>query len=79
MGSAFTFLLVRQVRLFQDVLALVIEDQVSTLGVATLVRAEHDVVRRRITKGGGITELGANLDVATTALDVLLVFGLQKI
>merc|ERR1719272_1421346 len=44
MGGAVTVLLVRQIALFQNVLALVIEDQVSPLVVPALVGAKHDVV-----------------------------------
>jgi len=32
-----------------------------TFGVATLVRSKHDVVRRRISKSGGIAKFGAHL------------------
>jgi hypothetical protein len=77
MGSSFTFLLVGQVRLLQDVLALVIEDEVGALGVPALVRPKHDVVRGRITEGGGIAQLGANLHIATATLNVLFILGLQ--
>ena len=46
------------------------------LGVAALVRAEHDVVRRGVSESLGVAELGADLDVAAAALDVLLILGL---
>mmetsp|Transcript_81898 Transcript_81898/g.264360 ORF Transcript_81898/g.264360 Transcript_81898/m.264360 type:complete len:411 (-) Transcript_81898:74-1306(-) len=74
--SALALLLVGQVRLLQHVLALVVEDQVSPLGVAALVRAKHDVVDRRVAEGRGIAHLRADLHVAATALHVLLVLGL---
>ena len=73
MGGALALLLVGQVGLLQHVLALVVEDQVRALGVAALVRAEHDVVRRGVAKGLGVAELRPDLHVATAALDVLLV------
>merc|ERR1712048_1446304 len=69
-------LLVGKIRLLQDILALVVEDQMSSLGVSALVRAKHDVVRSWVTEGGWVLNLRANLDIATTALDVLLVLGL---
>ena len=74
--SALALLLVCQVRLLQHVLALVAEDQVRALGVAALVGAEHDVVRRGVTERLGIAELWPYLDVAAAALDVLLVLRL---
>ena len=46
------------------------------LGVAALVRAEHDVVRRGVSERLGVAELWAHLDVTTAALDVLLILGL---
>ena len=76
MRSALALLLVCQVRLLQHVLALVAEDQVRALGVAALVGAEHDVVRRGVTERLGIAELWPDLDVAAAALDVLLVLRL---
>ena len=77
MRGTLTLLLVRQVGLLQNVLALVAEDQVSALSVAALVRTEHDIVRSGVAEGLGIVELGAYLDVAAAALDVLLVLGLS--
>mmetsp|Transcript_81906 Transcript_81906/g.264387 ORF Transcript_81906/g.264387 Transcript_81906/m.264387 type:complete len:286 (-) Transcript_81906:74-931(-) len=74
--SALALLFVGEVRLLQNVLALVVEDQVCPLGVAALVRAKHDVVARRVTEGRGIAHLRADLHVAATALHVLLVLGL---
>ena len=59
-------------RNLQDVLSFVVEDQVGSLGVAALVRAEHDVVGRRVAEGRWVTQFGTHLDVATTALDVLV-------
>ena len=76
MGRALALLLVSQVGLLQHVLALVAEDQVRSLGVAALVRAEHDVVRRGVSERLGVAELWADLDVAAAALDVLLILGL---
>ena len=76
MGGALALLLVGQIGLLQHVLALVVEDQVRALGVAALVRAEHDVVRRGVAEGLGVAELRPDLHVASTALDVLLVLGL---
>ena len=73
---ALALLLVSQVRLLQHVLALVAEDQVRALGEAALVRAEHDVVRSGVAESLGIAELRPDLDVAATALDVLLVLRL---
>ena len=73
---ALALLLVSQVRLLQHVLALVAEDQVRALRVAALVRAEHDVVRSGVAEGLGIAQLWPDLDVAATALDVLLVLRL---
>ena len=75
-GGALALLLVGQVGLLQHVLALVVEDQVRALGVAALVRAEHDVVRRGVAEGLGVAELRPDLHVAAAALDVLLVLGL---
>ena len=76
MRRALALLLVSQIRLLQHVLALVAENQVRALRVAALVRAEHNVVRSGVAEGLGIAELWPDLDVAATALDVLLVLRL---
>ena len=47
---------------------LVGEDQVGPLGVAALVRAKHDVVRRRVTESSGVSHLRADLHIATSTL-----------
>merc|ERR1719499_2782679 len=73
MRCALTLLLVGQVRLLQDVLALIVEDEVSPLRVAALVGAEHDVVGSGVAECREVVELWADLQVATTALNILLV------
>mmetsp|Transcript_27444 Transcript_27444/g.81762 ORF Transcript_27444/g.81762 Transcript_27444/m.81762 type:complete len:424 (-) Transcript_27444:20-1291(-) len=75
-GGALALLLVGQVRLLEDVLPLVREDEVRPLRVAALVRSEHDVVDRRVAEGGKVILLGANLEVASAALHILLVLRL---
>lgn len=55
----------------QHILAFVIKDEVGALRVPTLVRAKHDVVGRGISEARGITQLGTDLHIATTTLNVL--------
>merc|ERR1712007_73336 len=47
-----------------------------SLGVATLVRAEHDVVGRRVAERCWVAHLRTDLHVSATALHVLFVLGL---
>mmetsp|Transcript_23051 Transcript_23051/g.34412 ORF Transcript_23051/g.34412 Transcript_23051/m.34412 type:complete len:400 (+) Transcript_23051:181-1380(+) len=75
-GGALLLLLVGEVLLLQHVLALVVEDEVGPLGVAALVRAEHDVVGGGVAEGREVRLLRADLHVATAALHILLVLGL---
>mmetsp|Transcript_5724 Transcript_5724/g.11703 ORF Transcript_5724/g.11703 Transcript_5724/m.11703 type:complete len:417 (+) Transcript_5724:90-1340(+) len=74
--GALTLLLVCQVRLLQDVLALVVENKMCPRSITALVGAEHEVVNCGVAKGGGIRHLGADLDITPAALHVLLVLGL---
>merc|ERR1719410_754220 len=74
--GALALLLVRQIRLLQNIFALVSEDQVRPFCVPTLVRSEHDVVHSGIAELGCIVHFRAQLDVAASALHILLVLGL---
>mmetsp|Transcript_131165 Transcript_131165/g.213521 ORF Transcript_131165/g.213521 Transcript_131165/m.213521 type:complete len:239 (+) Transcript_131165:442-1158(+) len=69
-----TVLPVSKVGRLQDLLVLVGENHMRPLCVATLVWTKHDVVCSGIAEGlAAICHLRSNLDVSTTALDVLLV------
>merc|ERR1719265_2868699 len=75
-GSAVIILLVLEVSLLQHILTIVVNDEVGSLGVAAFVRSKHNVVSSWVAKLGLVFHLWANLDIATSTLDVLLILGL---
>merc|ERR1719230_1797771 len=76
MGRALALLLVCQIGLLQYILALVVENEVRSFGIAALVRTEHDVVGCRVAKCRRIIQLWAYLHIPTSALDILLILRL---
>merc|ERR1719506_2859854 len=69
-------LLVLEVGLLQDILAIIVEDEVRSLSVPALVWTKHDVVGSWVPKLGLVLHLWADFHIATTALDILLILGL---
>jgi len=62
-----------QILVLEKVLLFVVKDEVGALGHAANVRSEHDVVLGLTVEGLAIEWLWTQLEVGSTAVDVLLV------